>query len=152
STSATATATASFSVLNYTSYGYIVNVVGNPPAAGSYTLAGITTDPTDPNSTSQQGVEQFGINLVRNIDFLGVGNDLGADPAQVPDGTFSFGSVTTNYSVPGRFHYVPGETIASAPKSSGQTDYTISYIVNVSTDSGGGQYTGSQTIVCTGTY
>src|SRR6476660_9232218 len=41
STSATKTGTATFSVLNYTSYGYIVQLIGAPPSNGSHTLAGM---------------------------------------------------------------------------------------------------------------
>ena len=44
------------------------------------------------------------------------------------------------------------ETIASAPKSSGATVYTISYIVNVNSFTPGGVYTSGQTLLCTGTY
>jgi hypothetical protein len=140
---ATSTATATFSVLNYTSYGYNVSIIGNPPTMGSHSLNGLSS-----NSASAVGTEQFGVNLVANTS----PTVFGAFPVQVPDGTFSFGNATSNYDTPNSYRYVSGETVASAPKSSGQTNYTISYIVNVSTNTPGGTYTGDQAILCTGTY
>lgn len=142
STSATKTATATFSVLNYTSYGYIVQVIGNPPSNGAYTLAGMTSP-----AGSQTGVEQFGINLKNNSS-----PDIGAEPQQVPDGTFSSGSAASGYNTADSFKYVSGNTIAQASQSSGRTDYTMSYIANISINTPGGSYAGNQTLVVTGTY
>jgi hypothetical protein len=143
STSVPTTATATFSVLNYTSYGYIVSIVGSPPQNGSYTLDDMST-----NDASQAGIEQFGINLVANTS----PTTFGANPVQVPDSSFSFGTAATNYDTPNSYRYNTGETIAQAGESSGQTNYTISYLVNVSNTTAGGSYSGNQTIVCTGTY
>ena len=143
SSATTLTANATFSVLNYTTYGYNVTIIGNPPSQGAHNLTGL-----NPAATSQVGTEQFGINLVANTS----PTSFGAFPAQVPDSTFSFGDATANYSTPNTYRYVSGEVIASAPKSSGRTDYTISYIVNVSNNTPGGAYSGNQVILCTGTY
>jgi hypothetical protein len=134
------TATATFEVIDYTSYGYIVQVVGDPPTKGGHPIDAMTT--TD---TSQVGREQFGINLVANTSPI----SFGANPNH---GQFGFGSATANYGTPNNFRFVSGETIASAPKSSGQTAYTISYLVNVSSLTSGGDYIGSQILICTGTY
>jgi hypothetical protein len=135
-----ATATSTFSVSNYTSYGYAVQIVGNPPTNGTYTIPALTT--ATPSNT---GTEQFGINLVANT--LPV--SLGANPDH---GQFGFGSATTNYGTSNYYRYVSGESIVSAPKSSGITNYTISYIVNVNSLTKGGQYASNQVIICTGTY
>jgi hypothetical protein len=143
SASAATTATATFSVLNYTSYGYVVSIIGSPPSNGSHTLANMSS-----TAASSAGTEQFGINLVANTS----PTTFGANPAQVPSGTFSFGSAASNYNTANNFRYNSGETIAQATKSSGQTDYTISYVVNAAATTPGGSYSGSQTIVCTGTY
>jgi hypothetical protein len=132
--------TSSFEVGDYTSYGYVVQVLGNPPANGSHTLVAMSS--TGP---SQAGVEQYGINLVANTSPV----SLGANPDH---GQFGVGSAAGNYGSANNYRYVSGETIALAPKSSGTTLYTISYIVNVSSLTPGGQYAGAQTIVCTGTY
>lgn len=132
--------TATFSVINYTSYGYVVHIVGRAPTNGNHTIAPMTT--TD---VSKPGVEQFGINLVANTDPV----SFGANPK---NGQFGFGQVTNNYNTANKYRYVDGEAIASAPKSSGETDYTISYLVNVSPLTPGGQYTSDQTLIVTGTY
>lgn len=140
SPSTAAVATSTFLVSDYTSYGYAVQIIGNPPSNGSYTLAAMST--TGP---SQAGIEQFGINLVANTSPVSVG-------ANPNNGLFGFGAASTNYGTSNQYRFVSGETIAAAPKSSGITNYTISYIVNVTDLTLGGQYTSNQTLICTGTY
>lgn len=135
-----ATATASFSIINYTAYGYVVHITGSSPSNGAHTIPAMAT--TD---SSLPGTEQFGINLVANTSPI----SFGANPDH---GQFGFGSATANYGTPNVYRFVSGESIASAPKSSGQTTYTISYIVNVGSLTPGGQYAGDQTIIVTGTY
>lgn len=134
------TATASFSVINYTSSGYIVQIFGDPPTYGDHTITAIATP-----FTSSIGQEQFGINLVANT----IPASFGANP---DNGQFGFGSVTENYNSDGYFRYEDGGTIAMAQKSSGLTVYTISYLVNVASITPGGQYTSNQTLVIVGTY
>lgn len=147
SPSTTSTATATFSVQNYTSYGYVVQLVGSAPSTGSYALNGLTA-----NTASNAGIEQFGVNLVANTS----PGSLGANPVNDSNtqyGTqFGFGQASANYSVPNQYRYVSGETIALAPKSSGLTSYTISYIANVQALTPGGQYKSNQSIVVVGTY
>jgi hypothetical protein len=143
STAVTSTATASFSVKNYTSYGYSVRLIGGTPKMGEYSLSSLSS-----TAPSELGTEQFGINLVANTS----PEVFGAFPQQVPSSDFSSGDSTPNYSTPNNFRYVEGETIASAGESSGQTDYTISYIINISTNTPGGDYSADQVILCTGTY
>jgi hypothetical protein len=138
--SSASTATATFSVADYTSYGYVVQLLGNPPTNGAHTLPAMTT--TGP---SLAGTEQFGVNLVANTLPVSVG----ANPNH---GQFGFGSATANYGTSNQYRYVSGESIVSAPKSSGITTYTISYIVNVASLTPGGQYSSAQVIICTGTY
>lgn len=135
-----ATATATFEVINYTSYGYVVQILGEVPKYGSHEIDAMAS--TGP---SQVGVEQFGLNLVANTSPI----SFGANPDQ---GQFGFGVAASNYNTVNNFRFVSGETIASAPKSSGNTIYTISYIVNVASLTPGGQYSGNQTILCVGTY
>ncbi len=135
-----ATTTATFTVKNYTSYGYVAQIVGSPPTGGGYTI-----DPMASTGSSQVGIEQFGINLVANTS----PSSVGANPN---NGSFGFGTVTANYNTSNQYRYVSGESIASAPKSSGETTYTITYLVNVSSITPGGQYQSDQTIIVTGTY
>lgn len=152
-TSAANTATATFSVINYTTYGYVASLVGSAPTNSGHALAPLTTDTASANNT-----EQFGINLRANTSPVTVG----ADPVQVPSGTFSFGvagdgitgtfGTTRPYTIPNNYRFVSGETIASAPKSSGQTNYTVSFMANKSGSTPGGVYTGALSVVVTGTY
>lgn len=140
SAGSTAVTTSTFGVSNYTSYGYVVQALGNAPSNGSHTLAAMST--TD---VSQAGTEQFGINLVANTSPI----SAGANPDH---GQFGFGSATSNYGTSNNYRYVSGETIASAPKTSGTTIYTITYIINVSSLTPGGTYTSDQAILCTATF
>jgi hypothetical protein len=153
SSSVASTATATFSVLNYTSYGYVVSLIGSSLSNSGHTLMALTTD-----TASSTGTEQFGVNLVANTSPVSVG----ANPAQIPDNTFSFGvagdGVTgtygTNrpYTVPNNYRFGSGETVASGPKSSGQTDYTMSFLANIGILTPGGNYRGNLDVVVTGTY
>lgn len=140
SSATTATATASFSVVNYTSYGYVVQIEGATPTNNAHSLPAMTTE------TSQAGIEQFGINLVANTQPV---NPLGANP---DNGQFGYGTVNTDYATANIFNYSDGGIIASAPKSSGVTTYTISYVLNVKPLTPGGQYNANQSLVITGTY
>lgn len=136
----TSTTTSTFSVIDYTSYGYAVQIIGTPPTNGAHTITAMSA-----TGASSIGTEQFGINLVANTSPA----TFGANPN---NGSFGFGTAAANYNTTNNYRYVSGETIASAPKSSGETIYTISYIVNVSSITPGGQYSSNQSIVCTGTY
>jgi len=141
SSATTSTATTSFSVVNYTSYGYVIQITGGPPKNGAHTIAPISPTADTPHI----GTEQFGINLAANT----LPSNFGANP---DNGQFGFGQVNSSYSTPNTFLYIDGATIANAPKSSGKTIYTLSYIVNVQGLTPGGQYNTGQTIIITGTY
>lgn len=135
-----AMATTTFSVLNYTSYGYSVYIFGDPPKHDNHSIATMTTP-----YTSSPGFEQFGINLVANTS----PQSIGANPDQ---GQFGFGVATDDYNDANQYRYSDGAMIASAPKSSGITNYTMSYLVNVSALTPGGQYSTNQTLIITGSY
>ncbi|HET8709445.1 MAG TPA: hypothetical protein VFL85_04150 [Candidatus Saccharimonadales bacterium] len=149
SPAAPAHATASFSVSNYTSYGYSVILMGEPPSFGGHTIAPMGAD-TGPEA-SQTGIDQFGINLVKNTGFCGAGCDVGADPDYGQFGAAT-AKPTANYNTPNKFRYVSGESIVTSPKSSGLVKYTISYIVNVGNLTPSGEYKSSQSIVVVGTF
>lgn len=134
------TATTTFTVLNYTTYGYIVQIIGNAPSNGSTTIAPMAT--TGP---SVAGTSQFGINLVANTSPVSVG-------ANPNNGQFGYGTVAGNYATSNSYRYVSGETIAQATRNSGTTTYTITYLVNVPALTPGGIYSSAQTLIVTGTY
>ncbi|HEU4914661.1 MAG TPA: hypothetical protein VFT16_04655 [Candidatus Saccharimonadales bacterium] len=132
--SATGAVTASFTVRNYLSSGYVVRLNGTPPTdpISGHVLAALSTP-----SSSVPGTEQFGVNLADN------GNpDIGSNPAQVPDNTYSFGTAIAGYDTSNLFKFVDGDTIAMSPKSSGQTNYALSIIANVARSTPSGQYGG----------
>lgn len=141
-TGATKTATAIFSVYSYLTSGYIVQVFGAPPTNSGHQLAPLTTA-----AASNSSAEQFGINLVANTTPA-----VGANPGQAPDATFGFGTAASGYNTANQFQYNSGDTIAKSLKSSGTTNYTISYIFNISPLTPGGTYTTSQTLVATSTF
>jgi len=143
-----ATATGTFSVKTYlSSAGYAVTNASDPPKSGSNTLNNLTS-PT----ASSPGSEQFGINLVANTTGCGAPVNFGANPVQVPSSTFSFGAAATGYNTCGLFKYVKGDIVASTTKSSGETDYTVSYLYNISNGTKAGLYTFNHILVATSTY
>jgi hypothetical protein len=145
SPSAAQTATSTFTVSNYTSYGYTVQIAGATPTNGPHAIDAMGTDALGGPQASVPGIEQFGINLVANTSPASVG----ANPSQ---SIFGVGEAATNYDTPNVYRYVSGETIATAPKSSGVTTFTITYILNVRSLTPGGQYTSNQQLVCIATY
>jgi hypothetical protein len=134
-----------FSVKDYLSSGYTVQVVGSPPKNSNYTLAAMTTA-----AASSPGTEQFGINLAAN-NLPSVG-PFGAVPTQVPDNTFGFGYAVSPYDTSNLFKYVSGDTVAQSDKSSGATSYTISMIANINRTTIGGAFATSLYIRAVPTY
>jgi len=117
-------------IRSYLSSGYMLQITGTPPKTRGHTLTALTA-PT----ASAPGTEQFGLNAVANTL-----PPLGTDPVQVPSGQTSFGAVTANYATPNKFMYKSGDVIASSNKSSGETDYTISMVINISNNTPAGKY------------
>lgn len=157
STSAANTAIATFNVIDYSSYGFVVALYGNTPTSSGHQLTAITANPA--GSASSAGTEQFGINTVVNSSPVVTGS---SNPVWVPSGAFSSGvsgdgvtgvfGTTRPYTVPDTYRYISGETIASGAQSSGETDYTISFLANISALTPGGFYSSNMSIVATGTY
>lgn len=147
STGSTATTTGTFSVKNYLSSGYSVVTVSNPPKYNTYTMHALSS-PT----ASSAGTEQFGINLVKNTGCTGLPPTLGNDVVQVPSSAFGFGAAAAGYNTACQFKYVVGDTIAASGSSSGESDYTISYIYNISNLTPGGTYNFNDVLVATGTF
>ena len=133
SASTPSTATASFTVINYSSYGYAVQLTGSTPTYNGHSISPMAT-----TAASQPGTEQFGINAVLNTS-----PSVGADPVQVPSGSMSFDTAASGYNTSNRFQYRSGDIVASSPKQSGETDYTVSMIINISNSTPAGQYSGS---------
>jgi len=143
SVASTSSGSAIFTVKAYLSSGYVVQTVSDPPKNSSYTMA-TPNSPTPPTV----GVEQFGMNLRANT----APNTIGADPVQIPDASFSYGQVGPGYDTPNMYKYNKNDNIAFSNKSSGVTQYTITYIMNVSNLTPSGVYTMDQSLVATATY
>jgi len=136
--------TGSFGVRTYLAQGYTVYIRGIPPTQeGGFTMSALATQ-----TASSVGSEQFGINLRQNTCATVNSTcaspeappNFGLDPVQVPDATFSFGTVNANYNTPNQFRYVNNDAIASSSSSSGVTNYKISYLVNISSVTRAGTY------------
>lgn len=143
SDSTTASGTATFSVRTYLASGYIVITRGATPTSEG----GATITPLSAGGVTTVGVEQFGMNLKDNT-----APNIGAEAAQIPDSSFSYGYAAPGYDTIDNFRYNSGDTIAQSDSSSGETDYTISYIVNISPITDAGLYIFHQDLVVVGTY
>lgn len=146
SSSTARTATTTFSVISYLSSGYVVTTMSDPPANNSNParkLANLTT-PT----ASATNTEQFGINLVANT----LPTNVGANPQQVPDNTFGFGVAATGYNTPNQYKYVKGDVIAQSNSETGRTNYTITYLYNITPGTPAGLYNFNQVLVATATF
>ncbi|MBC7708165.1 hypothetical protein H7Y63_03010 [Polaromonas sp.] len=139
----TKVATASFSVKAYLAHGYVVINASDPPTNGAYLMKNLTI-PTAP----QVGVEQFGINLVANTQ----PQVFGANPTQGPDSSFGFGQVTADYSSADVYKYVKGDVVAQSYLSTSYTNYTVSYLFNISNVTPGGSYLLQHDLVATATF
>lgn len=140
----TATTTATFSVESYLTSGYVVTTDSPPPQDSGYSLHALTTA-----AASNSSQEQFGMNLVANTTACGAPANFGSNPVQVPSSAYSFGQAANGYNTCGLFQYNDGNIIADSPKSSGQTNYTISYIFNVTNLTPAGVYSFNQVLVAT---
>lgn len=139
-------AQATFTIRNYLSSGYVVRLAGALPqmtsGANSHTLAAMSTA-----TTSNVGSEQFGVNLRANTS-----PSIGADVQQLPDSSFGFGAPASGYSTVNNFKYVDNDVIASSPKSSGTTLYTLAMIANIATSTPAGAYTGHLSVIVIPTF
>ncbi|MDL2363470.1 MAG: hypothetical protein QFB86_03780 [Patescibacteria group bacterium] len=142
-TASTKTANATFTVKSYLSHGYSVVNASNPPTNTSYTMNALSV-PT----ASSAGTEQFGMNLVANTQPA----TFGADPTQAPDNSFGFGVVAADYNSTNLYKYIKGDTVAYSSASTSRTNYTLSYIFNVSNVTPGGTYNMRHVLVATATY
>jgi hypothetical protein len=143
SASSTATGTATFSVRTYLASGYVVITRGAAPTNEN----GATIAPMSGGGASTIGSEQFGMNLKDNTT-----PNIGAEAVQVPDSSFSYGYAETGYGTVDNFKYNDGDTIARSDSSSGETDYTISYIVNISPITEAGLYVFAQDLIVVSTF
>lgn len=145
------TGTATFHVRAYVDSGYVVMSMNDPPQNES----GAFMTPSASPSASAPGTEQFGINLVQNLTSCATPApaNFGADPVQQPDNTYANGQAATGYNTCGLFKYAKGDVIANTSGNGwGQTDYTISYVMNIQALTKAGSYKLNQDLVAVATY
>jgi hypothetical protein len=95
------------------------------------------------------GTEEFGINLVANT----APTSFGSNPSPQPDGTFATGQAATGYDTTNNFQYSQGAVIAESNANGwGLTNYTISFIANISVLTPAGAYSAAQDLVAVATY
>jgi hypothetical protein len=140
----TATVSDTIKVRSYLMQGYSIYITGASPTQGTHHL---NTMVTGCPCTSQVGTEQFGINLAANTT-----PNVGAGPVEVPSAAFSFGTVLGNYNQSNHFKYIDGDSVADSLKSTGETDYTLSMILNISAATPAGHYAGNFSAVVVPTY
>lgn len=148
---AASTGTATFHVRAYVDSGYTVLTMNNPPTNEEGAALSAMSSP----AASSAGTEQFGINLVNNLTSCtpAAPANFGADPVPVPNGTFATGQAATGYNTCGLFKYHKSDVIAqSGGNGWGETDYTISYVVNINPVSKAGAYNMVQDLVAVATF
>lgn len=143
----TGSGTANFYIRTYTSSGYFVRTVSATPTSGAVSLAAMTG-----GGSSTVGIEQFGINLAANTVATATPTTFGAAPVQQPNSGFAYGTAAAGYGTVNQFRYNTSDTIATAPKGIGQTNFTISYIANISVVSRAGFYSVNQVLVVVASY
>jgi hypothetical protein len=141
----------SFSVRSYLSSSYTVTTIGTPPASNGGSI--LTAKSTQGAPSNDQGVEEFGMNVVANT----LPSVMGANPSNQPDDGFADGIAATGYELANQYKYNPGDIIARAAgtpntKAWGQTDYTVTYIARIKATTPSGYYTMKNILVATSTY
>jgi hypothetical protein len=151
SSTSASTGTAAFSIRAYVDSGYTVESLNAPPADSE----GHVINKMSTAAVSTAGTEQYGINLVQNLTSCAhpAPVNFGANPVLVPNSTYASGAAATGYNTCGLFKYNVGDVIAQSTSSGwGETDYTISYLININSLSPAGRYTMNQDLVVVATY
>lgn len=141
------TGVATFSARAYLNNRYVIISPRNPPTSES----GEIIDPMTSATTFNSAVEQFGINLVANTAPV----TQGAVPSRQPvdDGTFAYGEAAPGYNTANNYQYNAGDIIArSVIRGYGETNYTISYMINATPITPAGFYRMEQDLVIMATF
>jgi hypothetical protein len=118
--------------------GFAITANGSSMSAGTKVI-----DPISTPTPSQQGTNQFGINLVENNDPA-----VGSDPV----GPFANAVASADYGIPNQYKYVSGDVVAYSPNVSLMKKFTVSYIVNSSPSLKAGVYTTTMTYIASGRF
>jgi hypothetical protein len=151
---------ASFSIKTYLADGYQITTYAAPPTNAGHALA-----TNGSHNASTLGIEQFGMNLRQNdcpgaVPATGNGScsgHFGAEAACATAGFCNIASSTTigaNYNTPNEYYYPASgtDTLVTSSSSTGTTNFTMSYIFNVSNVTPAGTYKMNQSIIATSTF
>lgn len=141
------TGVATFSARTYLNNQYVIVTPRDPPTSESGYIIDAMTSATTFNASA----EQFGLNLVANTSPV----VQGAEPSRQPldNGTFAFGEAAPGYNTANNYQYNPGDIIArSVTRGYGETEYTISYMLNILSTTPAGLYRMEQDLVITATF
>lgn len=134
----TLTAQSQMAVGTNASGGFAITVNGTPMSAAT----NVIDSPSAPTK-STPGKNQFGINLVENVD-PAIGKN--------PEGQWANAIASPNYSIPDMYMYVPGDMVAYSPNVSLMKKFTVSYILNASPSLRAGVYTTTMTFIASGRF
>lgn len=144
---ATSSGSAEFYVRAYLNNTYTVQILGDEPTLTSESNDSITA--LAATTASIIGTEQFGINLKNNTT-----PDIGAEAVPQPNSTYANGEAAPGYDVVDQFKFVQSDIIAQsgAAPAWGQTNFTISYIANISSVTEAGFYQLAHSLVVVPTF
>lgn len=134
----TLTAQSQMAIGTNASAGFVITANAAPLSAGTNVIESL-----DEPTTSQQGVNQFGINLVANST-PAVGNN--------PEGPWTNAVVSPGYDQPNHYMLQTGDVVAYSPNVSLMRKYTVSYVVNSSQDLKPGVYTTTINFIASGRF
>jgi len=134
----TLTAQSQMAVGTNASGGFAITVNGTSMTAAN----NVVESPTSPIK-STPGKNQFGINLVENID-PAVGKN--------PEGEFTNAVASLNYATPDKYMFVPGDVVAYSPNVSLMKKFTVSYILNTSPTLRAGVYSTTVNFIASGRF
>lgn len=134
----TLTAQSEMAVGTNASGGFTITANGGPPSAGTNVINGMSSP-----AESRPGTNQFGINLVANT-----APNIGVDP----EGEWANALAAPGYETPDMYKYQSGDVVAYSPNVSLMKKFTVSYILNSSSNLKPGVYSTTITYIATGQF
>lgn len=138
SPTSTLTAQSQMAVGTNATGGFAITANGAPMSAGTKIIPSL-----DQPTESQQGQNQFGINLVANTA-PAIGND--------PEGEWANAVESDDYGQPDKYVFRSGDIVAYSPNVSLMKKFTVSYIVNSSPNLKAGVYTTTINFIASGRF
>lgn len=138
STSSTLTAQSQMAVGTNASGGFAITANGPAMSSGTNVIRG-SASPT----VNRPGTDQFGINLTDNS---------APDIGDTPEGEWANAIASSDYAAPNRYKYSSGDVVAFSPNVSLMKKFTVSYILNSSSQLRAGVYSTTITYIASGRF